>query len=116
MAGRRRRMFGSRGKPSDWGAGPQGVYVVAADPATVDAAWERIKALEGIEIGGLSTTPTTALTSSTSATPTAIFGPSEPTGEPEPHAAPPVGSAPSSKRDILCCLKRLARWRLDPTR
>ena len=23
-------MFGSRGKPGDWGAGPQGVYVVAA--------------------------------------------------------------------------------------
>jgi uncharacterized glyoxalase superfamily protein PhnB len=43
-------MFGSRGKPGDWGAGPQGVYVVAADPGTVDAAWERIKALEGVEI------------------------------------------------------------------
>jgi uncharacterized glyoxalase superfamily protein PhnB len=43
-------MFGSRGEPGDWGAGPQGVYVVAADPSTVDAAWERIKALEGVEI------------------------------------------------------------------
>ena len=31
-------MFGSRGKPGAWGAlGPQGVYVVAAEPATVDA-------------------------------------------------------------------------------
>jgi len=43
-------MFGSRGKPGDWGGGPQGVYVVAADPSTVDAAWERVKALEGVEI------------------------------------------------------------------
>ena len=43
-------MFGSRGKPGDWGSGPQGIYVVAADPGTVDAAWERTKALEGVEI------------------------------------------------------------------
>ncbi len=44
-------MFGSRGKPGDWGAlGPQGVYVVAADPATVDAAWERVRALPGVEV------------------------------------------------------------------
>ena len=44
-------MFGSRGKPGDWGAlGPQGVYVVAAEPATVDAAWERVRGLPGVEV------------------------------------------------------------------
>ena len=44
-------MFGSRGKPGEWGAlGPQGVYVVAADPATVDAAWLRVRPMEGVEV------------------------------------------------------------------
>ena len=44
-------MFGSRGKPGDWGAlGPQGVYVVAAEPATVDAAWERVRGLPGVQV------------------------------------------------------------------
>ena len=44
-------MFGSRGKPGDWGAlGPQGVYVVAAEPATVDAAFERVRELPGVEV------------------------------------------------------------------
>jgi uncharacterized glyoxalase superfamily protein PhnB len=36
-------MFGTRGKPGEWGAlGPQGIYVVAAEAATVDAAWDRV--------------------------------------------------------------------------
>jgi uncharacterized glyoxalase superfamily protein PhnB len=44
-------MFGSRGKPGAWGAlGPQGVYVVAADAATVDAAWHRVRAMDGVEV------------------------------------------------------------------
>ncbi len=44
-------MFGSRGKPGAWGAlGPQGVYVVAADPATVDAAWDRVRSGDGVEV------------------------------------------------------------------
>lgn len=44
-------MYGTRGKPGAWGAlGPQGVYVVAADPATVDAAYERVRALPGVEV------------------------------------------------------------------
>lgn len=44
-------MFGSRGKPGDWGAlGAQGVYVVAADPATVDAAYHRVSAMDGVEV------------------------------------------------------------------
>lgn len=44
-------MFGSRGKTGPWGAlGPQGVYVVAAEAATVDEAWSRIKAAEGVEV------------------------------------------------------------------
>lgn len=44
-------MFGSRGKPGDWGAlGPQGVYVVAAEAATVDAMWERVQAADDVEI------------------------------------------------------------------
>ena len=44
-------MFGTRGKPGDWGAlGPQGVYVVAAEPATVDAAWQRVRGLAGVEV------------------------------------------------------------------
>lgn len=35
-------MFGSRGKPGDWGAlGPAGVYVVARDAADVDAVHQR---------------------------------------------------------------------------
>ena len=44
-------MFGSRGKSGAWGAlGPQGVYVVAADATTVDAAFERVRTLDGIEV------------------------------------------------------------------
>ncbi len=44
-------MFGTRSKPGDWGAlGPQGVYVVAAEAATVDAAWQRVTAMDGIEV------------------------------------------------------------------
>ena len=44
-------MFGSRGKPGDWGAlGPQGAYVVAPDRATVDAAYERTRVLPGVEV------------------------------------------------------------------
>ncbi len=44
-------MFGSRGKAGDWGSlGPQGVYVVAADAATVDAAWERVRVIAGVEV------------------------------------------------------------------
>lgn len=44
-------MFGSRDRPSEWGAlGPQGVYVVAAEAATVDTVWHRVKDLDGIEV------------------------------------------------------------------
>lgn len=44
-------MFGSRGKPGAWGAlGPQGVYVVAAELATVDGAWARAQAVEEVEV------------------------------------------------------------------
>ncbi len=44
-------MFGSRGKPGDWGAlGAQGVYVVAAEPATVDAAWHRITEMPAVTV------------------------------------------------------------------
>ncbi len=43
-------MFGSRGKPGDWGAlGPQGVYIAAAEAASVDAAWKRVVDL-GVEV------------------------------------------------------------------
>jgi uncharacterized glyoxalase superfamily protein PhnB len=47
-------MFGSRGKAGAWGElGPQGVYVVASDPATVDQVWARVTSLAeavGVEI------------------------------------------------------------------
>lgn len=44
-------MFGSRGKFGDWGAlGPQGVYVVAAEAATVDDVWERVRTFDGVEV------------------------------------------------------------------
>lgn len=44
-------MFGSRGKSGEWGGlGPQGVYVVAADAPTVDAAWGRVRAFDGVEV------------------------------------------------------------------
>jgi uncharacterized glyoxalase superfamily protein PhnB len=44
-------MFGSRGKPGAWGAlGPQGVYVAAAEAATVDAAWKRLSEMDGVEV------------------------------------------------------------------
>ena len=49
-------MFGSRGKPGDWGAlGPAGVYVVAADAAEVEALWARAQRADGVEV----TTPLT---------------------------------------------------------
>lgn len=44
-------MFGSRGTPGAWGAlGPQGVYVVAAEPATVDGAWARVQESSWVEV------------------------------------------------------------------
>ena len=44
-------MFGSRGKPGDWGTlGPQGIYVAAAEAATVDAVWARVQQAANIEI------------------------------------------------------------------
>jgi uncharacterized glyoxalase superfamily protein PhnB len=44
-------MFGSRGKDGVWGTlGPQGVYVVAADAATVDAAYARLRSRPGVEV------------------------------------------------------------------
>ncbi|MGD9530644.1 VOC family protein [Pseudonocardia sp.] len=44
-------MFGSRGDHSEWGAlGPQGAYVVAAEAATVDAAYERVRVLPGVTV------------------------------------------------------------------
>lgn len=44
-------MFASRGKPGDWGSlGPSGVYVVAAEAATVDAARARAGDLPGVEV------------------------------------------------------------------
>ncbi|MFC4556563.1 VOC family protein [Georgenia faecalis] len=44
-------MFGTRDKPGAWGAlGPQGAYVVAAEPATVDGAWGRVRDLPGVEV------------------------------------------------------------------
>ena len=50
-------MFGSRGKPGEWGAlGAAGVYVVAADAATVESAWQRVQAADGLEV----TTPLSA--------------------------------------------------------
>lgn len=50
-------MFGSRGKPGEWGAlGASGVYVVAEDVAAVEAIWERARAADGVTV----TTPLTA--------------------------------------------------------
>ena len=44
-------MFGSRGKPGPWGAlGAQGVYVVAAQPDTVDGAWKRLSERDDVEV------------------------------------------------------------------
>ena len=44
-------MFGSRGKPGPWGAlGARGVYVVAAEAATVDAAWKRLSERDDVEV------------------------------------------------------------------
>ena len=44
-------MFGTRGKPGMWGSlGPQGVYVVAAEEATVDAAWARLSERGDVEV------------------------------------------------------------------
>lgn len=44
-------MFGTRGKPGAWGAlGAQGCYVVAAEPATVDEAFTRVRDLVDVEV------------------------------------------------------------------
>jgi uncharacterized glyoxalase superfamily protein PhnB len=44
-------MFMSRGRPGPWGAlQAQGVYVAAADAATVDEAFARVKDMPGIEV------------------------------------------------------------------
>ncbi len=44
-------MFGTRGKPGVWGAlGPQGVYIAAADAVTVDAAWKRVRDMDGVTV------------------------------------------------------------------
>lgn len=44
-------MFGSRGKPGPWGSlGPQGIYIVAAEHATVDAAWERLRQMPSVDV------------------------------------------------------------------
>ena len=44
-------MFGTRGKPGVWGElGPQGVYLAAADAATVDAAWKRLSERDDVEV------------------------------------------------------------------
>jgi len=42
-------MFGSRGK-SGHDLGTQSVYIVAAEPATVDAAYARVQALPGVTV------------------------------------------------------------------
>jgi uncharacterized glyoxalase superfamily protein PhnB len=44
-------MFGTRGKPGVWGSlGPQGMYVVAAEAGTVDAAWQRLSDRDDVEV------------------------------------------------------------------
>lgn len=44
-------MFGSRGKPNEWGQlGPQGVYIAAAEAATVDAVYQRVTAEDSLEV------------------------------------------------------------------
>ncbi|MPY78621.1 MAG: glyoxalase [Actinophytocola sp.] len=44
-------MFGSRGKPGEWGSlGPQSAYIVAADPSTVDKVWHRVRVMAGVEV------------------------------------------------------------------
>ena len=44
-------MFGTRGKPGEWGAlGPAGVYVVAADEADVRETFARVAALDGVVV------------------------------------------------------------------
>jgi uncharacterized glyoxalase superfamily protein PhnB len=44
-------MFGGRGESSDGSAlGPQWIDVVAADPATVDAVWDRIRVRQDVEV------------------------------------------------------------------
>jgi uncharacterized glyoxalase superfamily protein PhnB len=44
-------MFSPRGRPGSWGdLGPQGVYVVAADAATVDEAYTRVKDMPGVKV------------------------------------------------------------------
>lgn len=44
-------MFGSRGKPNAWGRlGPQGVYIAAAEAATVDEVYERVTKEAGLDV------------------------------------------------------------------
>ncbi|HEX6074331.1 MAG TPA: VOC family protein [Micromonosporaceae bacterium] len=44
-------IFSARGRSGPWGdLGPQGVYVVAADAATVDQAFARVKDMPGVEV------------------------------------------------------------------
>lgn len=44
-------MFGSRTEPGEWGTlGPVGVYVVAAEAATVDAVHARLQGMAGIDV------------------------------------------------------------------
>lgn len=44
-------MFATRGKSGDWGnLGPQGVYIAAKRPETVDSAWMRIQAFDEVEV------------------------------------------------------------------
>lgn len=41
----------ARGKPGEWGSlGPHGVYIVAADARTVDAAWERVRRRDSVVV------------------------------------------------------------------
>lgn len=44
-------MFAQRGRSGDWGTvGPAGVYVVAAEAATVDTALSSVRDLPGVEV------------------------------------------------------------------
>lgn len=44
-------MFGSRGRPGDWGTfGAQGVYVAVAESVTLEEIWDRVQAENGVEI------------------------------------------------------------------
>lgn len=44
-------MFATRGKSGAWGdLGPQGVYIVAQRPETVDSAWKGMQAFDEVEV------------------------------------------------------------------